>query len=549
MEIEQALCLGAPPIEAMATLVRIAKRVTVVASGAGGRAVREWSRAHGARNVLVAAPSELAARQPADLVWVVDRTGRPVDGLVAPGGSVYEEGRAARRAGMVLHLAPLRGEAQTAVPRADAATLEWFAGNGLLPSSFDVHALKRLLHPRGRRRDAEPDAAESRRGPEVEAGRAGGGFRSLGKVLVTGAGAAEAALTWHRFLRGLFARRATLSHAEGAGPPRWLRELALGCGVDIAACRWGLAARGKYGSRKVLFFLWDRDAGAGAPRWIVKLPRDAHLNGRIENLVRALETLHRIPGLETRGVPVASFHGRHAGLAVVAESAMEGAPFAARSRWNADCAAAANAVEWLGDLAAATATPVPAADPAAALRHLFEEFTGVYELRADERAFLEDRIDAVARATAPFPLVFQHGDPGTWNLLVDRAGRVVFLDWEAAEPSGMPLWDLFYFMRSFAVGCGRVRGRHGSVAAIDGEMLADAPVGRMLVDAVRRYCERAGLDPAFVEPLFHTCWMHRALKEATRLTRDRLATGHYLELLRAGIARRGAPTLRRLFAG
>ena len=31
-------------------------------------------------------------------------------------------------------------------------------------------------------------------------------------------------------------------------------------------------------------------------------------------------------------------------------------------------------------------------------------------------------------------------------------GRVVFLDWEAAEARGMPLWDLFYFLRSFAVG-------------------------------------------------------------------------------------------------
>jgi hypothetical protein len=42
--------------------------------------------------------------------------------------------------------------------------------------------------------------------------------------------------------------------------------------------------------------------------------------------------------------------------------------------------------------------------------------------------------------------------------------------------------------------------------------------------------------------------MHRALKEATRLTRDRLASGHYFSMLRMGIARREAPTLRRLFA-
>ncbi|MGH2571194.1 MAG: phosphotransferase family protein, partial [bacterium] len=203
----------------------------------------------------------------------------------------------------------------------------------------------------------------------------------------------------------------------------------------------------------------------------------------------------------------------------------------------------------LVDLAATTTTRVVAVKAAAALRDLFEQFTEVYELRADERAFLQDRIDAAATAAPVFPLVFQHGDPGTWNLLANDAGQVVFLDWEAAEPTGMPLWDLFYFMRSFAVGCGRKRGVRDSLAAIGGEMLSDAPIGRMLANAVQRYRERTGLHAALVEPLFHTCWMHRALKEATRLNRDRLARGHYLAMLRLGIARRETPAMRRLFAG
>jgi hypothetical protein len=51
-----------------------------------------------------------------------------------------------------------------------------------------------------------------------------------------------------------------------------------------------------------------------------------------------------------------------------------------------------------------------------------------------------------------------------------------------------------------------------------------------------------------VEPLFHTCWMHRALKEATRLTSSRLERGHYVSLLRLCIDQREAPTLRRLFS-
>ncbi len=50
-----------------------------------------------------------------------------------------------------------------------------------------------------------------------------------------------------------------------------------------------------------------------------------------------------------------------------------------------------------------------------------------------------------------------------------------------------------------------------------------------------------------IEPLFHLCWMHQALKEATRVAPERVAGGHYNRLLRLGLERRGAPTLQRLF--
>jgi hypothetical protein len=38
-----------------------------------------------------------------------------------------------------------------------------------------------------------------------------------------------------------------------------------------------------------------------------------------------------------------------------------------------------------------------------------------------------------------------------------------------------------------------------------------------------------------IEPLFYTCWMHRALKESTRLTAGNLERGHYFSVLSACI--------------
>jgi hypothetical protein len=442
---------------------------------------------------------------------------------------------------------------RTAVPLADPATIEYFVRHDLNCPTLDLHTAKRLLGGAGAplsERGAETVGPASRAGGRSAKNVAKGILRNAGRAVLDGAAHAEAGIAGRRSLVRWLGRRATLLRPDGEdpGPPRYLREIAGRFDVNIDGCRWGLAAHGQYSSRKVLFFLFDADAPAGAtPRWIVKLTRDPTLNGRLENLARGLETVHGIPGLEARAIPRAAFHGHHAGLAIVAEEAVEGAPFGAHSSWNAACTVAASAVHWLTELAAATVDPTPAPAAADALRRVFDRFTEIYEVNADDRRFLAEQIATVERADVAIPLVFQHGDPGTWNLLANDEGRVAFLDWEAAENRGMPLWDLFYFLRSFAVGCARASGTHGRMAAIEQGLFADGPISRMVGEAVERYRERTGLDAVFVEPLFHFCWMHRALKEATRLTPERLESGHYRALVRLGIARRETPTLRRLF--
>jgi aminoglycoside phosphotransferase (APT) family kinase protein len=184
---------------------------------------------------------------------------------------------------------------------------------------------------------------------------------------------------------------------------------------------------------------------------------------------------------------------------------------------------------------------------ATGLETLFDRFVDIYRLEPAERDFLADQIAIVARNRTAIPLVFQHGDPGTWNLLATPEGRAAFLDWEAFEEQGMPLWDLFYFMRSYGVWSARKAGGD-SLKAFSQQLLADTALGKLLVEVTERYCARSGLSPELVEPLFHTCWMHRALKEATRLPTERLEHGHYVSLLRLCIEQRNAPTLRRLFA-
>ncbi|HJZ47256.1 MAG TPA: phosphotransferase, partial [Roseiflexaceae bacterium] len=198
--------------------------------------------------------------------------------------------------------------------------------------------------------------------------------------------------------------------------------------------------------------------------------------------------------------------------------------------------------EWLTELGAATAdrSAVSPLQVSEALGALFERFAQIYRLTQEQHDFLAGQIAAVGRSRAAFPLVFQHGDPGTWNIWVTPSERVAFLDWEAAEPHGMPLWDLFYFVRTYGAWAMRASSSGDIMKGFARQFLNASPFQKLLIETTERYRARVGVPAEVVEPLFYTCWMHRALKESTRLTAGTLDQGHYVSVLRACIARREA---------
>lgn len=337
----------------------------------------------------------------------------------------------------------------------------------------------------------------------------------------------------------------TLSLGSPAPPPRYLRELAGRAGIDLERHGWTLSAPGDYASRKVTIALTP--PGGSTPDVVVKLTRSPVFNTRLENERRALDELEAA-GIGSDGsVPRTLFAGTHAGLAVLGESAVAGVPFRSLTSARPDCALARAAREWLVELAAQTAHPGDPLEAVAVLDGLLSRFTELYVITPAQRDFLAAQIAAI-RSIPALPLVFQHGDPGTWNLLATTDGRVAFLDWEAGEPDGLPLWDLFYFMRSFGVTVARAAGTRDSLAAFERAYLPDTELSRALREAVRESCLRTEMPMELVMPLFYTCWMHRSLKESGRLPPSRLQRGHYVSLLRLCIERCDAPGLRALFS-
>lgn len=594
LELERIVCFGAlPATGSLARLISLARLcdelVVICADGRTAQALDDAARRQGLENVrpislggtagLADDSVELALISGAGDArrLVRDRALQlELRRILKPDGMIYFERRGLPAqlraephrladifgAPRLYWLTPLGGEMHTAVPAHDQATIGYFLRHGLTSRSLDLGGLKRAVRSIGRRPGlpAAPKAASPARSPS-SAARAGlpARFKRASRTTLAGLlqraqgllDRADQGLNRNAAL-GRFARRYGVLVGRGAlrsgdQPPAYLRQIASAAGVSIDAHRWGLSARGEYRSRKVLFFLFN--GAAETPEYIVKMTRDPALNPRLENEHRALAWLaeRRIGDRET--LPHAVFLGHHNDLAIVGETVIDGVPFEQRSTGAAGCPLAAAAIEWLTELGAATADTGAASglEVSEALATLFERFAQIYQLSADQHAFLAGQIAAIGASRGRFPLVFQHGDPGTWNIWVTPSQRVAFLDWEAAEPQGMPLWDLFYFVRTYGSWAGRAGSSGDVMKGFAGQFLSASPFQQLLIDATERYRARVGVPAELVEPLFYTCWMHRALKESTRLAAGSLDRGQYISVLRACIEQR--ELLRALFAG
>ncbi|MGH7597177.1 MAG: aminoglycoside phosphotransferase family protein, partial [bacterium] len=165
------------------------------------------------------------------------------------------------------------------------------------------------------------------------------------------------------------------------------------------------------------------------------------------------------------------------------------------------------ALTWLLELQQATASSTPRDD-----RDWFErlveqplqQFKTLLPPSAEE-ASLVDQTLALMRPLRDhdMPLVMEHGDFSSPNILQDEKGRVGVVDWELAEPKGLPAADLFFFLTYIAFARQNARKSAEYLKAFQEAFLGSKA---WACSYVMRYRERLNLAPEMLTPLFVVTW-------------------------------------------
>jgi len=149
--------------------------------------------------------------------------------------------------------------------------------------------------------------------------------------------------------------------------------------------------------------------------------------------------------------------------------------------------------------------------------------TSVFPISADEGRLLE----RTRELTAPLrwmrlPLVIEHGDLSHPNLMLLKQGGLGVVDWELADPLGLPVCDLIFFLTYVAFAARGANSGDDYLAAFHGAFFAHDAWARPYV---RDYAERLQLSPQALAPLMVLVWVRYFAARLARLRHAGRASG------------------------
>lgn len=268
-------------------------------------------------------------------------------------------------------------------------------------------------------------------------------------------------------------------------------------------------------SSHVIFFIMA--PGQPSPFLVVKTPRLTGDHGRLDGEAENLRLVHSAQAGGFASIPRLVAYEDYVGYRLLIETALAGETMSVRLRRHQPEPYVQAATNWLIELHGATAKP-GASDSAWYERLMgrrLQQFCAAMPLATDELRLVEQSQTWMSSLDATsIPLVFEHGDLGPVNIMFSKTGQLGVVDWELAEPKGLPAADLFFLLTIAAPAWRRAQTPAAYVAAFHETFFGPAAWARPYV---RRYAESLHLTPEQLKPLFVLCWSRYLVNLVTRL--------------------------------
>jgi len=280
-------------------------------------------------------------------------------------------------------------------------------------------------------------------------------------------------------------------------------------------------------SRHVVFLVLAN--GSPEPTLVAKVPR---LRGDFSFLHREVANLRAVHAARTGGfdsIPRVVAYEEHEGNQLLLESALVGQPMNPSLVQRQPTSCIEVTMNWL--LSFNEATSDRSQEPQDSFQRLVDQplaqLESLFLLMADEEGLLEKtrELTSPLRHTR-FPLVFEHGDLSAPNLLILKDGSLGVLDWEMAEPTGLPAVDLFFFLTFVAFARRRAQKEGAYLASFHQAFFGSGAWARPYVT---RYAERLQVSPQVMGALFVLCWSRYISNLAALLRGSGPAPGAVLE--------------------
>jgi Phosphotransferase enzyme family len=259
------------------------------------------------------------------------------------------------------------------------------------------------------------------------------------------------------------------------------------------------------------------DGGAGEPQTVLKFARIPEGDAALDREATALRVLEaERPAVP--GVPRIVADGRRCGRRGLAQTAIYGQPLLSKLSPATFAGLAAKVTDWLVDLADSPQPQPPelwwarlAGEP---LADLERDFGAVLEAGASERA------SELLEGLGALPQVCEHRDCAPWNVVLTAGGTPALLDWESAEPRGLPGLDLVYFLANCAF---KIESAYepGRARASYSRLLDPlTPFGKVAADCIGAYRTRLGLSEDALRRLRLLCWIVHCRSDYRHLEMD-----------------------------